>query len=204
MSQISNNIKHTIDYLITNVLLKEVRNEPRLLKQLLYTVLSAYTNNPINLLVNAPPGVGKSYTINKVADLFPSEDVILLAGMTDKALFHRQGKLVIRNNESGKYEDIQPELDKIELELLELEGSHANTLDSKTKAMRKRETEQRKKELQKDAKKLIDLRDKILVFLDTPRTELLSAMMPLLSHDRYEVEYEMWIQIMASKLKLTF
>jgi hypothetical protein len=34
----------------------------------------------------------------------------------------------------------------------------------------------------KDARKLIDLSHKILVFLDTPRPELFNALMPLLSH----------------------
>src|SRR5579884_2876949 len=132
------NIENKLDNVI-KVLSKEVRNEPRLLKHVLYTMSSAYTYNPINLLVNAPPGVGKSYTINKVADLFPPEDVISLAGMTDKALFHKQGKLVIRNKETGEYEDIQPKLDEIELDLLELEQDKAsNTLDSKNKTMRKR------------------------------------------------------------------
>jgi hypothetical protein len=47
-----------------------------------------------------------------------------------------------------------------------------------------------KKDLLKDAKKLIDLSHKILIFLDSPRPELFNALMPLLSHDRYEVDYE--------------
>ena len=48
----------------------------------------------------------------------------------------------------------------------------------------------KKKDLHKDAKKLIDLSNKIIVFLDTPNMELFNAIMPLLSHDNYEVEYE--------------
>jgi hypothetical protein len=50
--------------------------------------------------------------------------------------------------------------------------------------------EKQKKDLLHNAKKLIDLSHKILVFLDTPRPELFSALMPLLSHDKYEVDYE--------------
>ena len=42
--------------------------------------------------------------------------------------------------------------------------------------------EDNKKDLVKNAKKLIDLSHKTLIFLDT--------LMPLLSHDKYEVEYE--------------
>ncbi len=47
-----------------------------------------------------------------------------------------------------------------------------------------------KKDLIKDAKKLIDLSHKVLMFLDIPRPELFNALMPLLSYDKYEVEYE--------------
>ena len=50
--------------------------------------------------------------------------------------------------------------------------------------------EKDKKDLKNSAKKLIDLSHRILVFLDSPRPELFNALMPLLSHDRYEVEYE--------------
>jgi hypothetical protein len=57
----------------------------------------------------------------------------------------------------------------------------------------------------KDARKLIDLSHKILVFLDTPRPELFNALMPLLSHDHYEVEYEFAdLPTLELKLKTTF
>ena len=53
-----------------------------------------------------------------------------------------------------------------------------------------KDIEKEKKELYKDAKKLIDLSHKTLIFLDTPSQKLLGAIMSLLSHDEYEVEYE--------------
>ena len=42
----------------------------------------------------------------------------------------------------------------------------------------------------KHSKKLIELTGKTLIFLDSPPARLLEALMPLLSHDRMEVEYE--------------
>ncbi|HET9807890.1 MAG TPA: hypothetical protein VFP49_13380 [Nitrososphaeraceae archaeon] len=77
-----------LDY-VTKVILQEARLEKRLTNQLLITMLSAYSKNPINLLIYAPSGVGKNYVINKVASLFPKSDILALAGMTEKALFHR-------------------------------------------------------------------------------------------------------------------
>lgn len=50
--------------------------------------------------------------------------------------------------------------------------------------------EEEKQDLYKNAKKLIDLSHKLLIFLDTPNFGLFNALMPLLSHDNYEVEYE--------------
>ena len=82
---------------VEDTALKEAKKEGRLTKQIFITMCSAYSNNPINLLINAPSGVGKNYVINKVASLFPNHDILSLAGMTDKALFHRSGTLVIKN-----------------------------------------------------------------------------------------------------------
>jgi hypothetical protein len=55
-------INDRIEFCI-NMILKEAREETRLVKQILYTMLSAYTNNPINLAINSPSGEGKSYVL---------------------------------------------------------------------------------------------------------------------------------------------
>ncbi len=111
-----NNIQDTIKFVLDTAL-KEAKREDRLTKQLLITMLSAYSNNPINLLINAPSGVGKNYVINKVASLFPEYDIISLAGMTDKALFHRSGTLVIKNELNGEYESIEGAIEEIKSEI---------------------------------------------------------------------------------------
>ena len=156
-------------------------------------MISAYTNNPFNLEINSPSGEGKSYVLTKVGENFPKEDVLFLSGMTDKALFHRRGKLVIQNDQNGEYEVIDDTVAKIETDIEDKLNEMANAKDKNLKqGLRSaiRILEKEKKDLLKDAKKLIDLSHKIIVFLDTPKPELLSALMPLLSHDKYEVEYE--------------
>ena len=84
-------------------------------------MLSAYSNNPINLLINAPSGVGKNYIISKVSSLFPKADILALAGMTEKALFHRSGILVIKDEITGQYQSIEPRLTDIREEISEKE-----------------------------------------------------------------------------------
>ena len=83
---------YNIDYVI-NVITKEAPKEKRLTKQVLYTLFSAKSNDPLNLAINAPTGEGKTYVVQKVVDLFPKNDVISLVGMSEKALFHRPGTL---------------------------------------------------------------------------------------------------------------
>ena len=78
-----------------------------------------------------------------------------------------------------------------EIENKENEISQTNNQDTK-QALQSTiiELKQEKKDLVKDARKLIDLSNKIIIFFDTPSEQLLSGLLPLLSHDKYEVEYE--------------
>jgi hypothetical protein len=178
---------------VTKIILQEARLEVRLVTQLLITMLSAYSKNPINLLINAPSGVGKNYVINKVASLFPKNDILALAGMTEKALFHRHGILVRKNEATGEYDSIESKLIDIEDEINEKQSQLSQTKDPTQKQELKnviKEIEANKKFLLKDAKKLINLENKIIVFLDTPPERLIAGLLPLLSHDEYEIEYE--------------
>jgi hypothetical protein len=186
---IQNPLQFSID-----TILKEAIEESRLVKQITYTMLSAYTNNPINLAINSPSGEGKTWVIQKVGEKFPEEDVMYIAGMTEKALFHRSGILVTKKEKgSGEYEPIDEKISQIDIEIEDKELEISKTRDAAIIKVRKneiKEMEEEKKSLHKDAKKLIDLSHKILVFLDSPSPGLFNALMPLLSHDRYEVEYE--------------
>jgi hypothetical protein len=147
--------KNPIQFCI-DVILKEARQEETLVKQLVYTMLSAYTNNPINLPVNSPSGEGKNYVINKVGDNFPKEDVTFLAGMTDKALFHRHGTLVIKNG-VGEYESVDNKIAEIDSEIADKESEIATSNDKNFKQARRnqiKQLEQQKKDLFKNAKKI--------------------------------------------------
>jgi hypothetical protein len=185
-------IENPIQYCI-DVILKEARKEVRLVRQLLYVMLSAYTNNPLNLAINSPSGEGKNWVIKRVAEKFPDEDVIRLSGMTAKSIFHRRGTLVVRNETTGQYEPLDYLLAQIDSEIWEKEQEILRTKDIGTKNGLKaaiRAYEHDKSELRAKSKKLIDLSHKILLFLDTPPAELLNALMSLLSHDEHETEYE--------------
>ena len=153
------------------VVAKEVKQDDRLCKQVFITLLSTYTKNPINLAINAPTGEGKSYVVRKVAELFPQSDVIFLTAMTDKALFHRQGTLVIKD-ENGEYQPIGDKIRELDSEIEDKQSEMETASDPNLKKGLNSQIkilEDKKKDLSKSAMKLIDLNHKALIFVDTPR-----------------------------------
>ena len=141
--------------------------------------------------MNAPTGQGKSHVVQRVVNLFPKNDIVSLGGMSEKALFHRDGPLVIKDDD-GNYISLEQKIKDIELQIQIYYNEIEKTTDNNLKQARKeiKDLEDRKKELTKHSKKLIELTGMTLIFLDSPPARLLEALMPLLSHDRMEVEYE--------------
>ncbi len=188
---LDSDIQNPIEYCIS-VILKEAKEEHRLVKQALYAMLSAYTNNPLNLAINSPSGEGKNWVLEKVAEKFPADNVVFLSGMTDKALFHRIGTLVSKN-EVGEYIEVDTIIEGIDDQIQDKQDelNRIKNMDL-IRALKAgiEDLHEQKKEAHMKAKKLIDLSHKILIFLDTPNVSLLSTLMSLLSHDQYEVEYE--------------
>jgi hypothetical protein len=185
---IDDKIKYCID-----TILKEAKKEDRMVKQAFFGMLSAYTCNPLNIKAESPSGEGKNYVLGKVAEIFPKQDVIQLAGITDKALFHRAGKLVIKNNANGEYEDAEGLIEEYNsrIESLKSELESCKNKDKKDglKAQIKA-VEEEKRDLENSTIKLIDVSHKILMVLDTVKPGLLNTLMSILSHDNYETEYE--------------
>jgi hypothetical protein len=102
------------------------------------------------------------------------------------------GKLVVKN-EVGEYESLETKIANKDSEIEHKRQEILCTKDEMLKESLESDSislENDKKELTKSAKKLIDLSHKVLVFLDSPSVGLFNALMPLLSHDRYDVEYE--------------
>jgi hypothetical protein len=114
MTVIAEDDSHIISPL--DVVAKEVKQDDRLCRQVYYTLLSTYTDDPVNLAINAPTGEGKSYVVKKVAELFPKSDVLFLSAMSDKALFHRPGILVTKD-ENGEYTSIEDKVAEIDSEI---------------------------------------------------------------------------------------
>lgn len=155
----------------------QVKNDPILVKQLLRAYLSAYTNNPINIGVLAPSSEGKTYSTVQVSDIFPGEDIVLIGRMSPTVLIHQQGVLVNENNES-----IENEVKELDDEILAAKKEKRKEDVDKLK--------QDKRELTKNARNLVDLKNKIMIFLDNPDPQVYEMLKPIMSHDKKEILYK--------------
>jgi hypothetical protein len=99
------------------VVLREAVKEERLVKQACYTMLSAYTKNPMNLAINAPTGEGKTHVLTTAGNLFPKTDIIYIAGMSSKAIFHKNGYTAVRD-EDGEYVEVENELQLLKIQFI--------------------------------------------------------------------------------------
>jgi hypothetical protein len=154
------------------------------IKQLLYGMCSAFTKIPIPHNVNSKDaGAGKNYLLSLVSGHFPSRYVLPLTGMSDKAIFHRPGIMVIQkcNDESGETEviPIAPLIKELELKMEEI-SADGNTRENRQKI---KEIELEIKDIEERAEKLIDLNNQIIVGLDTPQDSLIETLMALISQD---------------------
>jgi hypothetical protein len=73
-----------------------VAGERRVLKLIYLIVTSRVLTRPINASIKGPSSSGKSYTLERVLDLFPSDAYYSLSGMSEKALIYDDEPLVHR------------------------------------------------------------------------------------------------------------
>jgi len=154
-----------------------IKNDPILVRQILRVCFSAYSNNPINLGVLAPTSEGKTYATVQVTDLFPASDVIAVARLSPTALIHQNGILVDENGDA-----IGSKLDDLHLKMVNAKKNDEvklfHTLEAESK------------DLIKNARNMVDLSNKILLFLDNPNPATYEMLKPLLSHDKYELLFK--------------
>jgi hypothetical protein len=158
---------------VINTIKKTVKQEDSLVRQIFYCGLSAYTNDPINLGIIAPTSEGKTYPVIESLKPFPKEDVWLIGSMSTKLLVRQKGVLVDGNNEP-----LKPKIKELKKEIA----------DAKEKDIQE-ELKEQLEDLYENARTLIDLRGKILVFLEPPQHELWNLLKPILSHDSDEIEF---------------
>ncbi|MEM3824386.1 MAG: hypothetical protein QXH87_05570, partial [Candidatus Bathyarchaeia archaeon] len=147
------------------------------------TMLLTYTEeDQINIGYLAESSTGKSYIPLELSWYFPQEDVIKLGYASPTAFFHDYGVLMhkegihvnfeMKPNKAAIKEDLEIEKGKVSKDAVE---------SAYKREMRKW------KELLKGSYYMVNLHQKIVIFLDMPHDLLLQRLRSLLSHDDREI-----------------
>jgi hypothetical protein len=182
---------------VLETLYKEAANDKPSIDQLFFGMCSAFTKCGMSHDVNSPSsGAGKNYLLKLVSSLFPKKYIEQFAGVSDKAFFHRRGKMVVKNEKSGKLETVELAINVLEEEKSECEVKIAVEKDNDPKRRDKkviRENRIRIKEIDRTLteiknrwQKLIVIYDLIIILLDTPQEGFFANLMSLVSGDTGE------------------
>lgn len=154
-----------------------VKEESALIRQIMYTKLSAYGNDPINLGVLAPTSTGKSYPITEASKYTPlGKEVRIVGSMTPKVLIREQGVLVDKQG------------NPISKDVRRLRNAIAEA-KSKKKFQALEEYQDELAALLDGSAYILDMSNKTLIFLEPPHPELWALIKPILSHDAWEIEH---------------
>lgn len=159
---------------IINAAKKTIKREDSLVRLILYTGLSSYTKDPLNLGIIAPTSEGKTYAVTEVSKFLPERDVWMIGNMSPKVLIRNRGTLVDEYNQP-----IKQKITELNKMIKEAEKDQE----------RKAELEVKRKSLYENSRVLIDLSNKILVFLESPHSDTWEILKPILSHDSWEIEH---------------
>ena len=180
--------KDYFEYVVKSIK-KTVKQEDSLVRQILYTGFSSYIeDDPINLGILAPTSEGKTYAITESLQYFPDEDVVYIGQMSPKVLVRQKGTLI--DKKSGEL--IHDKVQELRTKARELEKKKRAIKDKDEIVDINEEIDQVGEDIRKvyeNSKTLIDLRGKILIFLEPPQHDLWNLLKPILSHDKKEIEF---------------
>ena len=155
--------------------------------------LSAYIPEPASLQNIAQTSEGKTHTIEGVCRAFPGHDVLNLGGLSPTALVHEVGEWVDRVTGESRENEFKTLYDQLE---------EADYIEKRIEAKReKNRVKKELKELRLKSKQIINLENKIILMLDRPNPKTLEMLKPILSHDRFEIDYKITDRTDSTGLK---
>ena len=159
---------------------KKIKFDQPVKLSVFFAGISAFLKEPINLFQKGASGIGKSYNTVQTLKFFPQDNLWLLGGLSPKALIHDYG--VLLTGEGLKVEDIEkPEKPK--------KSDFAETYEFEDQMRLYKQMIKGYREAIRESYTLIDLSQKILVFLETPEYGAFRMLYPILSHDTERIEY---------------
>jgi hypothetical protein len=163
---------------------KRVKNDYGHVNAVLCTALSAYTNNPLNYFAKGPSSIGKTHGITETLKMFPQNTIWYLGGLTPKALIHEHGTLVDEHGNEIEDDWIEQRLDLWD------DARRNNVTVKKDRYVLVKQLQREYKDVLRCSRYVVDLSDKLIVFLESPNIETWMILRPLLSHDVQETTYK--------------
>lgn len=171
---------------------RQVKHDVTAKNMVFLTGVSAYTSEPINLFLIGESSIGKTYNVTQTLKYFPKKDIWLLGGLSPKALIHGHGKLVDEHGEEIKFEN-KPEKPR--------KSDYSGDRDYKEAFNEYKENLKTWRKRLEGSYYLIELSEKVLVFLEAPAFETFNILRPILSHDTPEISYRFTDKAASGKLQ---
>ncbi len=154
--------------------------------------LSAFSGQPINVMLIAPPSEGKTHVIINALSVFPDEYVSIYRDASPKSFTRERGQLALKAINNGVREYKTTIFNEFTGEETTIE-SYLRWLKSEIqkKGIEKQDKEayqEKLLEIQDNLVTLIPLENRIIAFLDRPSPELWRSLLSILSHDSYYTE----------------
>jgi hypothetical protein len=143
----------------------------------------------MNLFLKGPSGSGKTYNSVETVKYFPKDDVWFLGGLSPKALIHDYGVLLNKDGEEIDLDARPTKPRKADFKKVAEQGLDPEEELSKALTRYKEDIKAWREELQ-NSYRLIDLSHKILIFLEAPDFNTYRMLLPILSHDTFEITYK--------------
>ena len=165
---------------------KRVKQEQTNIRKLLHVGLSAFTDRPLNAALVAKSSEGKTYLATRVFALFPAENVVMLRSISPKTLFYERGELALFDPGAPEKERYKTHYKGKPLSVY-MDNLKANADEAKKKGDQDLVASYYEEisELRARTFHLVDLRNKIIIFLEEPPVEVWRELLPVLSHDSY-------------------
>jgi len=152
------------------------------------SLLNYTKEDQLNFGLSGDSSSGKSHNCLEVAALHPKESVMKLSFTSPKAFFHDKG--VVIDDETDKPMLARSDYMNNYMEIWEAKNYQLTTAEMKVR--RKNAYQDGVQKYAEHPKHLrVDLKQKLLVFVDMPSPELLTYLRSLLSHD----EPSIWVKI---------
>jgi len=141
-----------------------------------HAALSAY-NKPLNLALKAESGSGKSYSTTQTVLLMPKEDVLYIASQSPKVISHENGIPKTLDGEilTDDKAPVEPS-----------EEACADHMEFLAEKKRYKEAMKEWKQKLDNCIYEVDLRNKVVVFLESINTETFKMLKSTMSHDNEE------------------